>query len=111
MSDISDISDLNPLSDMNYLDGNAAAGVLSEVFAVDVTSARGECAHCGDVTVVAKARVYPNDHGMILRCSACGDVLAMVVEQPGRVSIDLQGMIWLQLAVEDEPSQGPVAAE
>jgi hypothetical protein len=111
MSDLSDLSDLNPLSDMNYLDGNAAAGVLSEVFAVDVTSARGECAHCGDVTVVAKARVYPNDHGMILRCSACGDVLAMVVEQPGRVSIDLQGMIWLQLAVEDEPSQGPVAAE
>jgi hypothetical protein len=61
--------------------------------------------------VVAKARVYPNDHGMILRCSACGDVLAMVVEQPGRVSIDLQGLMWLQLAVEDEPTAGPATAE
>jgi hypothetical protein len=111
MSYLNDLSHLGYLSDMNYLDGNAAAGVLSEVFAVDVTSARGECAHCGDVAVVAKARVYPNDHGMVLRCSTCGDVLAMLVEQPGRVSIDLQGMVWLQLAVEDQPTEGPDAPE
>ncbi|MEO7015033.1 MAG: DUF6510 family protein [Leifsonia sp.] len=87
------------MSDLNYLDGNAAAGVLSEIFAVDVTSASGKCAHCGDESVVARARVYPDDHGMILRCSACGDVLATLVEQPGRVSIDLQGLAWLRLTV------------
>ncbi|MFF1877634.1 DUF6510 family protein [Leifsonia sp. NPDC058230] len=95
------------MNDLNYLDGNVAAGVLSEIFSVDVTSARGMCAHCGDMTVVARARVYPNDHGMVLRCSSCGDVLAMVVEQPGRVSIDLQGMVWLQLAVENGPGSEP----
>jgi hypothetical protein len=98
------------MSDLNYLDGNAAAGILSEIFAVDVTSALGICAHCGDQTEVAKAHVYPSGHGMVLRCSACGDMLAMVVEQPGRVSIDLQGLAWLRFAVDDEVT-GPVAGE
>ena len=32
---------------MNYLDGNAAAGELSRVFAMDITSAEGQCANCG----------------------------------------------------------------
>ncbi|MFF1574027.1 DUF6510 family protein [Leifsonia sp. NPDC058292] len=90
------------MSDLNFLDGNAAAGLLSEIFAVDVTAARGMCSHCGDQAEVAKAHVYPNAHGMVLRCSACGDVLAMLVEHPGRVSIDLQGLAWLQLAVDNE---------
>jgi Family of unknown function (DUF6510) len=31
----------------DYLDGNAAAGELSNIFAMDVTSAEGQCAHCG----------------------------------------------------------------
>ena len=87
------------MSGLDYLDGNAAAGILSEIFAVDVTSASGRCAHCGDEAVVAHARVYPDDHGMILRCSACGDVLATLVEQPGRVSADLEGLAWLRLTV------------
>ena len=31
----------------DYLDGNAAAGELSKIFAMDVTAAEGQCAHCG----------------------------------------------------------------
>src|SRR2546429_4107520 len=31
----------------NYLDGNAAAGELSRIFAMDLTAAEGQCAHCG----------------------------------------------------------------
>ncbi len=88
------------MTDLGYLDGNSAAGLLSELFSVDVTSARGRCAHCGDIAVVARARVYPNDHGLVLRCSICGDVLAKAVEEPGRVCIDLRGLEWLELAVE-----------
>ena len=30
-----------------YLDGNAAAGELSKVFAVDITAAEGKCGSCG----------------------------------------------------------------
>jgi Family of unknown function (DUF6510) len=34
-------------SDIDYLDGNAAAGELGEIFAMDITVAEGQCAHCG----------------------------------------------------------------
>lgn len=30
----------------DYLDGNAAAGEFSNLFAMDVTAAEGQCAHC-----------------------------------------------------------------
>ena len=32
---------------VNYLDGNAAAGELSTIFAMDVTTAEGQCGNCG----------------------------------------------------------------
>jgi hypothetical protein len=87
------------VTDSDYLDGNAAAGLLSEVFAVDVTAARGKCAHCGDVSVVAKAHLYTDDHGMVLRCAVCGDVIAMATERSGRLCLDLHGLDWLELEV------------
>ena len=87
------------MTDMDYLDGNAAAGLLSEVFAVDVTSARGKCAHCGDVSVIAKAHLYSDDHGMVLRCAVCGDVIAMATERSSRLCLDLRGLDWLELEV------------
>jgi len=87
------------VTDMDYLDGNAAAGLLSEVFAVDVTSARGKCAHCGDVSVIAKAHLYTDDHGMVLRCAVCGDVIAMATERSSRLCLDLRGLDWLELEV------------
>lgn len=83
---------------LDYLDGNAAAGLLSEVFAVDVTTARGRCAHCGDESVVARARMYPDDHGAVLRCAVCGEVLATVTDRAGRICVDLRGMTWLEFA-------------
>ncbi len=32
---------------MDYQDGNALAGPLSEIFTLDVTAAQGTCAACG----------------------------------------------------------------
>lgn len=87
------------MTDMDYLDGNAAAGLLSEVFAVDVTSARGECAHCGDVAVIAQAHLYTDEHGMVLRCRICGDVIARASERAGKLCLDLRGLAWLEVEV------------
>ena len=39
----------------DYLDGNAAAGELSKIFALDVTAAEGQCAHCGAIKRFADA--------------------------------------------------------
>ena len=38
---------------LSFLDGNAAAGELREIFAVDVTTASGQCTGCGRTTVLA----------------------------------------------------------
>ncbi|WP_285113494.1 DUF6510 family protein [Leifsonia sp. fls2-241-R2A-40a] len=88
------------MTDQDYLDGNAAAGMLSEVFAADVTTALGCCVHCGDESVVARGRVYVDEHGLVLRCSVCGDVLAVASEHAGRLFLDLRGLAWLEFAVE-----------
>ena len=42
----------------DYLDGNAAAGELSKIFAMDVTAAEGQCAHCGATKRFAEAHLY-----------------------------------------------------
>ena len=42
----------------DYLDGNAAAGELSKIFAMDVTAGEGQCAQCGATKRFAEAHVY-----------------------------------------------------
>ena len=46
-----------------YEDGNAMAGPLREIFAVDLTAARGQCVHCGLSNPVAALRVYSRAPG------------------------------------------------
>ena len=38
----------------DYLDGNAAAGELSKIFALDVTAAEGQCAHCAQQSALPR---------------------------------------------------------
>ena len=79
------------------LDGNAAAGVLSELFAVDVTTARGTCAGCGAVEAVGAVNVY-RGAGLVLRCPHCDAVLVTVVEAGSRVWVDFRGLQSLEVA-------------
>jgi|SRR5580700_831751 hypothetical protein len=60
---------------MNYLDGNAAAGELSRIFAADITSAEGKCANCGAKKSFAEAHLYMRCPGLVARCALCGHVL------------------------------------
>jgi hypothetical protein len=79
------------------VDGNSLAGPLSEIFAVDLTTALARCLGCGDVAEVARARVYPDPTGYVVRCAQCGDVLMVVVEEPDSVCVELRGMSWLKV--------------
>jgi hypothetical protein len=88
------------MTEQDYLDGNAAAGMLSEVFSADITTAVGQCVNCGDESVVARGRVYVDEHGLILRCSVCGDVLAVASERGGRLCLDLRGLAHLEFPVD-----------
>ena len=40
------------------LDGNAAAGLLEEIFVPEITSAQVECEACGHIAAVASLRLY-----------------------------------------------------
>jgi Family of unknown function (DUF6510) len=80
------------------LDGNAAAGVLREVFLHELTSARGACTGCGAVEEVGAQHLYMYNHapGAVLRCRGCEAVLMVLVHGGGRVRLGLPGLAWLE---------------
>jgi hypothetical protein len=82
---------------MNYLDGNAAAGELSTIFAMDVTSAQGQCAHCGTIKRFAEAHLYMQAPGVVARCAVCDHVLLRLVNARQHMFLDARGMTYLRL--------------
>lgn len=81
----------------DYLDGNAAAGELSNIFTMDVTAAKAQCAHCGAMKRFAEAHLYMQGPGLVARCCVCEHVLLRVVNARERVFLDLRGMTSLSL--------------
>ena len=86
--------------DENRLDGNAAGGVLGEIFAFEMTTAQAACVNCGAVRRVGEAMVYTHEMGTIMRCATCDNALIRVARGPGRYWLDLRGVAYLQ--IEDE---------
>jgi hypothetical protein len=84
-------------SHMDYLDGNAAAGELSKIFAIDVTAAEGQCAHCGTRKRFAEAHVYMQGPGVVARCVVCEHVLLRLASVRQRVFLDARGMTYFCL--------------
>ena len=80
------------------LDGNAAAGLLAEIFAFDVTSARAVCAGCGAVAAVGTLAAYGHTMGIILRCPGCDTALFRVSRLESGYWLDLRGMSVLRVA-------------
>lgn len=78
-------------------DGNALAGPLGEIFAVDLTGATGRCANCGTSEPVARLHVYTHAPGLVGRCPHCGSVALRVVRAPEAVWLDLRGTASLRI--------------
>ena len=81
----------------DYLDGNAAAGELGKIFAMDVTAAEGQCAYCGVTKRFAEAHLYLQGPGLVARCAVCEHVLLRLVNARQRVFLDMRGMTCLIL--------------
>lgn len=81
------------------LDGNAAAGVLAEVFAGEVTTATSLCAGCGAEHLVGELVVYAHAPGTVIRCRSCGVVQIRIVQARDRLLVDLTGCRTLELLV------------
>jgi hypothetical protein len=96
---------------MNYLDGNAAAGELSRIFAMDVTTAEGQCAHCSAIKRFAEAHLYMHAPGVVARCAVCQHVLLRLVSVRQRVFLDLRGVTYLCLNTDHvQPSESARSA-
>ena len=79
------------------LDGNAVAGLLREIFTVEMTTAETTCAGCGAVNEVGGVIVYMQAPGVVLRCPGCQQVLMRIVQGRGRYWIDFRGTRTLEL--------------
>jgi hypothetical protein len=87
---------------MNYLDGNAAAGELSRIFTMDITTAEGQCANCGTRRRFAEAHLYMQCPGLVARCALCGHVLLRFANVQQRVFLDLRGLTYLALDTTEQ---------
>jgi hypothetical protein len=72
------------------LDGNAAAGLLGEIFAIEITSATITCDGCGASAQIGAARVYGGTMGAIVRCM-CGRAIMRVARTPAGLTLDMRG--------------------
>ncbi len=89
--------------ELDYTDGNALAGPLGEVFAIDLTAAMTTCASCGQRGRVADLRVYGTEPGMVARCAHCDAVMLRYVRSPAAGWLDLRGTVALQVPLGPEP--------
>jgi NAD-dependent SIR2 family protein deacetylase len=82
-------------SQFDYVDGNAAAGELSSILTMDVTTAESQCTRCGATKRFAEAHVYMQAPGIVARCAVCEHVLLRVANVRHRVFLDVRGMTFL----------------
>jgi hypothetical protein len=82
---------------MMHVDGNALAGPLSDIFSVDMTTASGTCASCGDSSPLATSMVYLKPKTYIVRCHVCDSILLTIVQSSRETRVDLSGMASLRV--------------
>lgn len=80
------------------LDANATAGLLYEIFGVEMTASPTECANCGNEGEIGELLAFTQGPGVILRCSTCGNVVLRMVQTPHEIILDARGAVYLRLA-------------
>jgi hypothetical protein len=79
------------------LDGNAVAGTLYEVFAMEMTTSLAECAFCGKRSEMGGLLAFIHTPGLVLRCPECEDIVLRVVVAPDAFYLDARGAMYLRL--------------
>jgi hypothetical protein len=74
-----------------HKDGNALAGPLADVFAVEFSASIATCAGCRRTDRVATLHLYGDGPGLVARCPGCNAVLLRYVETPHGRWLDLRG--------------------
>jgi hypothetical protein len=79
------------------LDGNAAAGLLQEIFVLDITTAQIQCEACGATGAVGSLHLYGAPMGAILRCTHCQSILVRAVHTPHGRWLDMTGARYFRI--------------
>ena len=88
-------------TDDRRLDGNAAGGVLGQIFALEMTTAEVTCANCDKSGPIGAALVYASAIGTIIRCPGCGEALIRVAHGPQRYWVDFTGIRMMQVRADE----------
>ncbi len=91
-----------PATGDRRLDGNAAAGVLREVFALDPTTAVSTCAHCGGPAPLGAHLVYADAPALVLRCPSCLQVVLRCASDAAGLRLEMTGVRLLRVT----PAEG-----
>ena len=79
------------------LDGNAAAGVLREIFVHEMTVAVAKCMGCSAEREVGTLLEYGHAMGIVLRCPGCGAAMLRIARTPGWLRLDTTGISYLSV--------------
>ena len=82
------------------LDGNAAGGLLNEIFRFEMTTAMATCGGCGTMRPIGEVMLYQHGMGTILRCAECDTALMRITHIRGCYRLDLSGMTCLRVTSE-----------
>ncbi len=83
-------------SQASRLDGNALAGMLGEIFAQEMTTARVACGGCGQIEPIGAEHVYLRAAGAVVRCRHCEGVLLVITATRDSHFVGFAGR-WMQL--------------
>jgi hypothetical protein len=86
------------------LDGNAAGGILRDVFTHEMTAALATCAGCGTRGPVGELLEYGNGMGTVLRCPSCDAPVLRIARTAGFLRLDPSGVLLLTIPESDSPS-------
>jgi len=84
----------------NKLDGNAAGGILQEIFPFEMTTVLATCTGCGTTGAIGALAAYMHGMGTVLRCPSCDTMLIRVAQVKGRYLLDMRGIRVLQISAE-----------
>lgn len=79
------------------LDGNALAGLLHELFDVEMTIAPVECASCGRNGELGSLWAFAESPGYVLRCPACQNIVVRMTVTPEHIYLDARGAAFVRI--------------
>ncbi len=91
---------MNAFADINrelMLDGNAVAGLLSEIFAGEMTAAPTLCAGCGRIGDIGSLLAFTQAPGIVLRCPNCESIIMRFVKTDRSIIVDMRGAAFVRI--------------